>query len=60
MSYLEKLACRFLIYRFRVFQREGCITPEDWQDGEVLHDGGCFQCRANMARKFLKTYLETL
>lgn len=58
MDFLDKIACRFLIWRLRVFKQEYCLTQDDWKDGMVYADGGCFQCKANLAAAFLESYVE--
>lgn len=57
MNLLDYLAIKYLLYRLREFKREGCITEQDWQDGMVYADHGCFQCKANLTSKFLEEYI---
>jgi len=63
--FLEKLACRFLIWRFHEGYGANCETS-DLDDGTlgeklsseaVIHNGRCWSCRAKEAIIFLENHI---
>jgi hypothetical protein len=59
-NFLEKFACRFLIWRFKVGYGDQCNTMDDWKDGEILERGGCAACKAGFTMRFLEEHIELL
>ena len=67
MKYLEKLACRFLIQRFRDGYGADCETydltdfPElGFSKERVISDSRCPSCRAEETIKFLKDHIDLI
>lgn len=58
MYFLEKIASKFLIWRLKVDYGDLCNTLEDWEDGEILHNGGCWACKMSFVRKCLEEHIE--
>ena len=64
MDFLEKLACRFLIWRFEgndgYGTPKGCRTKADWEDGMALEENGCAGCQATITVRFLREHIELI
>lgn len=68
MDLLEKLACKFLVWRFRVGYGAECETSDldDFKDAHfknisrkeaVMHPARCVSCRAEETIAFLKDHI---
>lgn len=60
MNFLEKMCCKFMIWRLHSLTDDICNNTEAWKDGEALEEHGCFQCQAAITIRFLGKYLEVL
>ena len=56
MDTLEKLACKFLIWRFKLGYGADCPEMSD----HVLEEGGCGSCKAKLTIDFLKDHIELI
>jgi len=54
MEFLERVACRFLAWRFLVDYGREC----EEQDTEFFYPSGCCVCQAHFVRRFLKEHAE--
>ena len=69
MNHLEKLCCRFLIWRLKIGYGANCKTSDldDFPEmlhpkpsEYVMHSGRCGSCQAREAINFLEAHIETI